>query len=155
MISASRSSRKPKGCKQENCVTQPRIACYPGFFVFRNSESTSSNDIHNFFISAGLNTSQADQSTCLKPIDHGVAHVDQSWISIFQLNSLAGDALVVDLDQLNVEHQGAIRLLLAFVGKILRNPKTGLLAFNHQRHPFSPAGDHIGKPERRRCAALY
>ena len=47
--------------------------------------------------------------------------------------------LLADLDQLDVEHEHAVRRLLALVGELLGNPESRLLAFEHQLQALGPA----------------
>ena len=49
---------------------------------------------------------------------------------------------LLNLDQLDVEHEHAVRRALALVGELLRNPEARLLAFDHQLQPFGPSRDH-------------
>ena len=54
---------------------------------------------------------------------------------------------LLNLDQLDVEHQHAVRRALALVGEALGNPEARLLALDHQLHAFGPAGDHAVQRE--------
>jgi len=63
----------------------------------------------------------------------------------------SGDAR--DRNQLDIEHERALRLALTFVCERFRNPETALLAFNHQLNAFGPAGDDAIERKARRFAA--
>src|SRR6185295_18758391 len=56
---------------------------------------------------------------------------------------LKPDPTSFDFDQLDVEDEHALRRAgFSLVSEVLGDPETGALAFDHQRHPFGPPGDH-------------
>src|SRR5690606_36880758 len=56
--------------------------------------------------------------------------------------------LRVDLEELDVEHQHALRApRLALVGELLRDPEAALLTDHHGLQAVGPAGDDAVQPE--------
>src|SRR4051812_48790484 len=59
----------------------------------------------------------------------------------------AGAALL-DLDELDVEHEHALRrTFLPLVREVLRDPEATLLTDDHELHALGPAGDHAVEAE--------
>src|SRR5262249_1549651 len=60
---------------------------------------------------------------------------------------------LLDLEQLHIEDQHAVRWLLAFIRQFLGDPEPQFFAFDHQLKAFRPSA-HDAVERQRRCATV-